>query len=82
MQWSGAMQPDDYMSFLVRLWREQPDNREPASYHGEIEHIQSGVCWRFTSFELLLAFLQQAVIAPQNVTPDGLQRLAGENLQP
>jgi hypothetical protein len=76
------MQPEGYMSFLVRLWCEQPDSAEPASYYGEIEHIQSGICWRFTSFELLLRFLQQAAIAPQSVTrlaPDEPNLLAGES---
>jgi hypothetical protein len=78
------MQPEDYMSFLVRLWGEQPDSADPAVYHGEIEHIQSGMCWRFTSFELLLRFLQQAAIAPQSVTqlaPEELNMLAGDNPQ-
>jgi hypothetical protein len=72
------------MSFLLRLWREQPDGGELASYYGEIEHIQSGMCWRFASFELLLTFLQRAAIAPQcvtRITLDELKLLAGDSSQ-
>jgi hypothetical protein len=81
---SGAMQPEDYSSFLVRLWREPAYSGQPSTCHGEIEHIQSGICWRFTSLELLLTFLQQAAIAPETITrhtPDEQVLLAGDNRQ-
>ncbi len=62
------MQPEDYMSFLVRLWRDQPGDDQPDGWHGEIEHVQTGSRWRFGTLGDLLAFLQQAVIAPHTVT--------------
>ena len=59
------MQPEDYMSFLVRLWRAHPGNDQPCEWHGEIEQIQTGTRWSFCTLGELLAFLQQLTIAPQ-----------------
>lgn len=50
-----------YASFLIRLWRQtgplSPDH--PSDWQSEVEHIQSGHRWRFTSLDDLLAFLHQ-----------------------
>lgn len=68
------MSPEEYESFLVRCWRDQPDDNQSAGkqpkraqggcWHGEIEHIQTGVRWRFDTLAELLGFLQQAAVAP------------------
>jgi hypothetical protein len=61
------MFPDEYVSFVVRCWREPADNEPCGRWHGEIEQIQSGVRWSFGTLADLLAFLNQAVDAPQAV---------------
>jgi hypothetical protein len=58
------MEPEDYMSFLVRLWRDQPGN-EPDTWRGEIEQIQTGIRRHFSTHSELFAFLHQLVIASQ-----------------
>jgi hypothetical protein len=55
------MHPDDYGSFLVRLWyAHQEGNRDHAG-HAEVEHIQSGARWSFHTCDALLTFLQRAI---------------------
>ena len=61
-----------YASFLVRLWREG-DAELPApaaDWQGEVEHIQSGRRWTFSTLEELLDFLQRPAKAPE--APGGL----------
>jgi hypothetical protein len=62
------MQPEDYMSFLVRLWRDHPGADQPDGWCGEIEQIQTGIRWRFSTHSELIAFFQQLTVAPQAVT--------------
>ena len=59
------MQPEDYMSFLVRLWRNQPGADRPGGWRGELELIQTGARWSFCTHAELLAFLQWLTIAQQ-----------------
>ncbi len=59
------MNPAEYESFLVRFWRDQPCHEQPGCWHGEIEHIQSGLRQHFSTLRDLMAFLQQAAVAPQ-----------------
>ncbi|NTU78599.1 MAG: hypothetical protein HGA45_04210 [Chloroflexales bacterium] len=57
------MEPTDYRSFLVRLWREVgADGLE--QWCGEVEHIQSGRTGRFTSFEALMTLLRPSAVHP------------------
>jgi len=63
------MNPAEYESFLVRFWRDQPCNDQPGCWHGEIEHIQSGLRQHFNTLSDLMAFLQQAAVAPQGIEP-------------
>ena len=65
--WGGVMQVEEYTSFLVRLWRDHPGCDGPASWHGEIEHVQTGARWSFSTLEALLSFLQQSMAAPHLV---------------
>jgi len=56
------MQPQKgyYASFLVRLWQESvPGQPEAALWHGEAEHIQTGILHNFHTLNDLLAFLSQ-----------------------
>ncbi len=48
-----------YISFLVRMWREKTaEQSEPAGdWQGEVEHIQSGRKWKFSTVEALTLFL-------------------------
>ncbi|MBC8163692.1 MAG: hypothetical protein H7Z42_20995 [Roseiflexaceae bacterium] len=48
------MQPDGYMSFVVRMWRDQPG----GVWHGEVEQIQTGERWSFAVLAHLLDFLR------------------------
>jgi hypothetical protein len=57
------MQPDDYDSFLVRLWRDTVDNEALPTWRGEIEHIQSGTRREVTTLGALLAFLCHATVS-------------------
>jgi hypothetical protein len=61
------MQPEDYKSFLVRLWRDHPGDDRPGDWHGEIEHVQTGARWSFSTLCELLAFLHQAVVVPDAI---------------
>lgn len=55
------MEPDSYISFVVRLWR------EPArgDWRGEVEHIQSGTRWSFVSLAHLLDFVRLVADTPE-----------------
>jgi hypothetical protein len=61
------MQPEGYMSFLVRLWREQPGDDLPCDWRGELEQIQTGIRWNFSTHCELLTFLHQLTVAPQMI---------------
>ena len=61
------MQPEDYMSFLVRLWRDHPGDDQPCDWQGELEQIQTGTRWSFSTYSELLACLRQLTVAPQAV---------------
>ncbi|GIK41583.1 MAG: hypothetical protein BroJett011_54160 [Chloroflexota bacterium] len=50
-----------YMSFLIRLWHErgQALPAPPTEWHSEIECIQTGQRWTFTTLEEVLEFLRR-----------------------
>ena len=58
--------PATYLSFLVRLWHEAAaeDSGPGAEWQGEIEHIQSGQRWEFSSLDELLSFLRRMTESP------------------
>ena len=72
------MESEDYRSFLVRLWRDHSGCGGPDGWRGEVEHVQTGARWSFSTLDALLAFLHQAVIAlhsvAQPVPDEGLNR--------
>jgi hypothetical protein len=37
---SDAMQTEGYMSFLVRLWRDQPGDKQLCDWCGELEQMR------------------------------------------
>ena len=61
------MQPEGYMSFLVRLWRDHPGDQQPCDWCGELEQIQTGTRWSFSSYSELLACLHQLTAASQAI---------------
>ena len=63
-----------YISFLIRLWREgSPESPEPsADWESEVEHIQTGRRWTFSTLDELLGFLRR-----QAEDPDVLYRPTG-----
>lgn len=64
-----VMQPE-YESFLVRLWRNPEAEDQQHPWCGEIEHIQSGARWSFSTLsEEIVEFLQQAAIPPHCCIP-------------
>jgi hypothetical protein len=58
------MMPDEYVSFVVRFWRDPPAAEPCAAWQGEIEQIQSGVRWSFRTLPDLIAFLSQVADRP------------------
>ncbi len=56
----------EYASFFVRLCRRRSPGADtsPAEWHGEVEHVQTGMRWEFDNAEDLLAFLTQKVTHP------------------
>ncbi len=52
-----------YASMIVRLWRlaGKSENAMPVRWQGEVEQIQSGQTWKFSSFEQLVEFLKKQV---------------------
>jgi hypothetical protein len=60
-----------YLSFLVRLWRDEPQPPEPpTAWQGEVEHIQSGRRSTFESLDDLLDFLRRQVTALEKGRPE------------
>jgi hypothetical protein len=57
---AASMDLEAYESFVVRIWRKPAANTGEPQWCGEIEQIQSGVRWGFSTLTDLLAFLQQA----------------------
>jgi hypothetical protein len=58
--------PIEYASFLLRLWRQNPEQTEPtADWQGEVECIQSGQSQDFDSLDELLSFLRQQTGDPE-----------------
>jgi hypothetical protein len=53
------MYPDEYGSFLVRLWYAHHDGNRRRAGHAEVEHIQTGSRWSFPTCDTLLTFLQR-----------------------
>ena len=55
-----------YASFLVRLWREDDPQRPGrlGDWQGEVEHIQTGQRWTFTTLDELLGFLRRQAEEP------------------
>ena len=64
-----------YASFLIRLWRQtgplNPDR--PGEWQSEIEHIQTGQRWKFSTLEELLDFMRL-----QAEELDGMKRFISE----
>lgn len=50
-----------YNSFMVRVWRDD-DAKDAASWQAEVQRIQSGESWTFSSPEALLAFLHRLTL--------------------
>jgi hypothetical protein len=57
----------EYASFLIRLWRQTgPDAAgNPFDWQSEVEHIQSGQTWTFSSLGALMAFGRQQIEYPE-----------------
>lgn len=61
------MEAETYASFLIRLWCDQLSRHAPCDWHAEVEHVQTGIRWKFGTPADLFAFLEQAVAAPQKL---------------
>lgn len=57
----GMAVPTMYVSFLVRLWcKKSPELPEGGTHwQGEVEHIQSGRRWTFSTLNELLTLLRR-----------------------
>ncbi len=58
-----------YRSFLLRLWQEG-EAETSATWHGEVESIQTGRKWQFDSLELIIDFLRTQILADPTNDPD------------
>jgi hypothetical protein len=59
--------PIEYTSFLIRLWREASADATASltDWCSEIEHIQSGQHWTFSTLDELLDFLRRGAENPE-----------------
>ena len=59
--------PETYISFLVRMWREESlEMPEPTGdWRGEVEHVQSGRRWTFDTLDKLLCFVRRLAEDPE-----------------
>jgi hypothetical protein len=57
-----------YASFLIRLWRSfEPEDIVPAQWQSEVEHIQSGRCWKFATLAEMEEFFRHQAADPQGL---------------
>ncbi len=58
-----------YASFLIRLWRQiDPVNgADSLDWQSEVDHIQSGQRWKFSTVDELLSFLRQRTEEPEGM---------------
>jgi hypothetical protein len=58
-----VMDPPNYVSLLIRLWREPASELadQAAGWQGEVEHIQSGRRWTFDGLDQLFASIRRQV---------------------
>ncbi|MGD9029421.1 MAG: hypothetical protein PVG25_06380 [Anaerolineae bacterium] len=65
-----------YASYLVRLWREVDTGQHhtAADWQGEIEHIQTGERWAFSTLNTLLDFLRQGAANVEEMQIPGASR--------
>jgi hypothetical protein len=66
MDWQAGMSICiQYASFLIRLWRSvDPDGGSDLEWHSEVEHIQSGEVWSFSTLDALRDFISQQATQP------------------
>ena len=57
----------EYASFLIRLWREAGADTAVllTDWCSEVEHIQTGQRWAFSTLDELLEFLRQELEQPE-----------------
>ena len=57
----------EYASFLIRLWREAGADTTALliDWCSEVEHIQTGQRWTFSTLDELLEFLRQELEQPE-----------------
>jgi hypothetical protein len=65
------MDDPSYRSFMVRLWHE-PETSE-ATWHGEVEHIQSGRVVTVSSLEEIFHLIRHTAAAAQQPVSDTSQ---------
>ncbi len=63
--------PVEYASFFVRLWRSHhaEEDTSMGEWHGEVEHVQTGMKWEFDNVDELLAFLARQFAHPSTWHP-------------
>jgi hypothetical protein len=61
--------PIEYASFIVRIWRMSGMDADgnPYNWQSEVEHIQSGQTWTFSTLEELQAFNRQQMEHPEGL---------------
>lgn len=65
-------QVSNYHSFLVRLWREQPN----APWRASVQYVQTGAVIHFTDLTRLFAFLQAQTVNNEQAAVHELLPLA------
>ena len=68
-----------YASFLIRLWRStEPEGGLESSWHSEVEHIQSGETWSFSTLTELEGFFSWQAAEPEGLEWIDLRRILDE----
>ncbi len=53
------MKSDLYQSYLVRFWQKAQGEEPTISWCGEMESIQTGQKWQFSSFTSMMQYFQK-----------------------
>lgn len=61
--------PIEYASLIIRIWRKTGLDADgnPHNWQSEVEHIQTGQVWSFSTLDELQAFNRQQVEHPENL---------------
>ena len=71
----GNKLPNQYYSFVVRVWLESADRdvRQIPIWRGSIEHVGSGSRIFFSDFQEISRFIEKQIGVETDIVPSGFQ---------